>query len=186
MTELHLRGPALLITVGPAASGKSTLLRRLHGLGVVDLVVSTDAVRASLGLHPAETDRTYAETRRRVSLGLEAGLVVAADATNLRRSDRDAWRRIAHAASASLGAVRVGAGLTVGDLLARDAGRDRHVPVDAIRDHLERFATTASVERLAAEGLAFVDAAARISRCASGCGDHREGVAVVPRMAAVA
>lgn len=186
MTELHLRGPALLITVGPAASGKSTLLRRLQDLGVLDVVVSTDAVRSSLGLHPAETDRTYAETRRRVSLGLDAGLVVAADATNLRRSDRDAWRRIAHASSASLGAVRIGEGLTVDDLVARDAGRERHVPVDAIHEHVERFATSASVARLAAEGLAFVDAGARISRCASACADHREGVAVVPRVAAVA
>ena len=180
--ELHLRGPALLITVGPAASGKSTLLRRLRADGVVDEVVSTDAVRAELGLPAAETERTYAETRRRVSSGLAAGRVIAADATNLRPSDRHGWRRVARAASASLAAVRIGADLTLDDLLARDAGRDRHVPADAIREHLERFATTASAEVLSSEGLVFVDAGRPIVRCPAGCTSHGADVAVVDRL----
>ena len=180
MGELHLRGPALLITVGPAASGKSTFLRGLHDRGLVDRVVSTDAVRAELGVHPAETERTYVESRRRVSEALGAGLVVAADATNLRPSDRHGWRRIARAASASLAAVRVGQGLTVADLLDRDAARQRHVPADAIREHLERFATSASPEVLASEGLAFIEAGEPIVRCGEDCTAHGIGTAVVP------
>lgn len=183
MSELHLRGPALLITVGPAASGKSTLLRRLQAQGTVDVVVSTDAVRAELGLPPAETERTYTETRQRVSEGLVAGRIVAADATNLRPSDRHNWRRIALAARAALCAVRIGADLTLDDLLTRDARRDRHVPADAIREHIERFTTSASPEQLASEGLPFVDAGAPIVRCTPGCPAHVADVAVVDRAA---
>ena len=85
------RAPSLVLTVGPAASGKSTLLRALVADGVVDRVVSTDAVRAELGLPPAETDTTYATTRGRVREALRAGQVVAVDATNVRSSDRAAW-----------------------------------------------------------------------------------------------
>lgn len=173
----------LLITVGPAASGKSTFLRRLQDLGVVDTVVSTDAVRAELALHPAETERTYTETRRRVSEGLDAGRVVAADATNLRPSDRHAWRRVARAARAPLAAVRIGAELSLEDLVARDAGRNRHVPTDAIREHLERFRTEASAGVLDSEGLVFVDATAPIVRCPDACTAHGAGAAVVERVA---
>lgn len=186
MTELHLRGPALLISVGPAASGKSTVLRRLQTLGVVDLVVSTDVIRADLGLAPTETDRTYAEARRRVRLALEAGLVVASDATNLRTSDRAAWRAIAETVGAGLAAIRIGDGLTVDDLVARDAGRVRHVPARAIRQHVAQFQTEASVEVLAAEGLTFVSDADRVTRCASSCRDHTVAAAVVDRALAVA
>lgn len=182
LVELHLRGPVLLITVGPAASGKSTFLRRLRDHGVVDTIVSTDAVRAELALHPAETERTYAETRRRVSEGLDVGRVVAADATNLRPSDRHAWLRVARAARAPLAAVRIGAELTLDDLVARDAGRDRHVPIDAIGEHLERFRTEASAEVLDSEGLTFVDASAPIVRCPEACTAHGAGAAVLDRV----
>jgi predicted kinase len=181
VTELHLRGPALLITVGPAASGKSTLLGRLHGLGVVDVVVSTDAIRAALGLADTETERTYAEARRRVRLGLEAGLVVASDATNLRPADRAAWRAIADTARSGLAAIRLGDDLTVDDLVARDAGRARHVPAAAIREHLAQLRTDATPEVLRGEGLAFVAAGDRVTRCASGCGRHGAPTAVVER-----
>lgn len=184
MAELHLRGPALLLTVGPAASGKSTLLRRLHGLGTVDSVVSTDEVRAELGLHPAEIDRTYGEARRRVSDGLDDGLVVAVDATNLRPSDRHAWRRVARASRATLAAVRIGDHLSLEDLLARDAGRQRHVPTEAIREHLERFRTEASAEVLHAEGLIFVDADTPIVRCPETCTGHWASAAILDRVTA--
>jgi len=163
VTTLHLRGPSLLLTIGPAACGKSTVLGDLRRRGVVDLVISTDAIRADLGLAPTETARAYDEAYRRATVGMLAGLVVAADATNLRVSDRVAWRAVAARCDGSVGAIRLGDDLTLDDLVARDAGRDRHVPVDALREHLERFRRDASLPVLAAEGLPVATHAADVN-----------------------
>lgn len=152
----HLDGPALVLTVGPAAAGKSTLLRRLIHDGVVDAVVSTDAVRAELGLAPAETDRTYATARARVRAHLDAGRVVAVDATNVRARDRAAWRAIAAGTGAATVAMRVGVGLDLEQLLVRDAGRDRHVPADVIADQLA-LAAASGPDVLRAEGFTVID-----------------------------
>ncbi len=91
----ELAGPALLLTVGPAASGKSTILGRLVAAGVVDQVVSTDVVRAELGLAPDDTETAYSVARRRVRAALAIGQVVAVDATNVRSRDRAAWLGVA-------------------------------------------------------------------------------------------
>lgn len=147
----QLDGPALVLTVGPAASGKSTLLRQLVGARVVDLVVSTDAVRAELGLAPDETTTTYATARDRVRQALVDGRVVAVDATNVRPGDRMAWLEVASSVGAACVAVRVGVGLDLEQLLVRDAGRDRHVPAAAIRDQLA-LAARCTPAALAAEG----------------------------------
>lgn len=157
MEQVEIQGPCLVLTVGPAASGKSTILRRLEAEGVIDEVVSTDAIRAELDLAPAETNRTYATARRRVRALLGAGKVVAVDATNVRTQDRLAWQTIANRAGAEAVALRVGLGLDLEQLLARDAGRDRHVPADAIALQL-RLAATSSPDVLEVEGFTVVDA----------------------------
>lgn len=183
-SDLHLRAPALVVAVGPAAAGKSTLLRRLAGLGVVDLVVSTDELRAELGLAPDEHEVTYAHAHRRVRDGLRAGLLVAADATNVRPSDRAAWIRTAHEAGVeTVAALRVGVDATVGQLVAADRGRSRHVPPGVIAAQLERAAASGP-EALRAEGLLPVDTReVRFVRCGSACGLHDGAVAVVPAAA---
>lgn len=152
MLRVHeLAGPALLLTVGPAASGKSTLLRSLVAAGVVDAVVSTDAVRAELGLGPDETTATYRAARDRVRAALAEGLVVAVDATNVRRRDRSAWLAVASETGASAHAVRVGVDLDLDQLLVRDAGRDRHVPRDVIAGQFA-MARAITPESLTGEG----------------------------------
>lgn len=155
MRVRDLAGPALLLTVGPAASGKSTLLRKLVAAGVVDAVVSTDAVRAELGLAPDETTATYRAARDRVRAALGEGLVVAVDATNVRRRDRSAWLAVASDGGAPAHAVRVGVDLDLDQLLARDAGRDRHVPRDAIAGQFA-MARAITPESLAGEGFTVV------------------------------
>ena len=152
----HVEGPTLLVTVGPAASGKSTLLRGLVTDGVVDAVVSTDRLRAELDLAPDEIDRTYATARRRVRDLLDDGLVVAVDATNVRATDRASWLAVAARSRAVPVAVRVGVGLDLEQLLVRDAGRDRHVPARVIRHQLTRAARTTPAV-LVAEGFTVVD-----------------------------
>lgn len=154
----QLHGPSVVLTVGAAASGKSTLLRDLHERGVVDRTVSTDAIRAELGLAPDETTTAYAQAQVRVTAALRAGEVVAVDATNVRRRDRARWLAVAAAVGATPVAVRVGVGLDLEQLRVRDAGRDRHVPPDVIADQL-RLARASTPEVLAGEGFTVVDAA---------------------------
>lgn len=156
MQAHELDGPALLLTVGPAASGKSTLLRNLLAAGVVDRIVSTDAVRAELGLAPDETATTYEHTRERVRAALAEGLVAAVDATNVRRRDRAAWMAVAISSGATACAVRVGVGLDLEQLLVRDEGRERHVPKDAIAGQLA-MARAITPEVLRGEGFTVVD-----------------------------
>lgn len=158
MAQVHeLEGPAVLLTVGPAASGKSTLLSRLSGIGVVDGIVSTDAVRAELGLGPEETTTTYATARARVRAGLTAGCLMAVDATNVRARDRADWLAVAITCGARAYAIRVGVGLDLEQLLVRDGGRDRHVPRDVIAGQLA-MARAITPEVLAGEGFTVVSA----------------------------
>lgn len=156
MDHVAIEGPCLVLTVGPAASGKSTLLRTLVANGVVDAVISTDAIRAELGLAPAETATTYATARGRVRELLVAGCVVAVDATNVRAEDRAAWCGIADTVDAATVALRVGGGLDLEQLLVRDAGRDRHVPADAITEQLA-LAAASGPDVLRDEGFQVVD-----------------------------
>lgn len=157
-TSLPHSGPALVLAVGPAASGKSTLLRRLLDDGVLDAVVATDRVRAELDLAPDETATAYRVARERVAAALADGAVVAVDATGLRVEDRAAWQDLARSCGATASvALRVGAGLGLAELLARDASRDRHVPPDAIAEHLAQFRASGP-DVLAAEGWTVVDA----------------------------
>jgi predicted kinase len=151
-------GPALVLTVGPAASGKSTLLHELAAAGVVDATVSTDAVRAGLGLAPDETEMTYATVRGRVHELLAARRVVAVDATNVRAADRAVWLALARQHRATPVALRVGVGLDLEQLLVRDAARDRHVPAAVIAGQLA-LAAASGPAVLRAEGFTVIDAA---------------------------
>lgn len=182
---IHLDGPVLVVAVGPAASGKSTVLRRLHGTGVIDRVVSTDAIRAEHGLHPAETTRTYQLAHARLRGALAAGEVVAVDATNVRQSDRATMLEVAGEHPAV--ALRVGAGLDLAELVRRDAGRDRHVPHEALASKLAEFQTEAALEVLRGEPFAAVVAAEEVgalARCAAcTCADVTRVGARVPAIA---
>jgi uncharacterized protein len=106
-----LTRPALIVTMGPPASGKTTVARALAGrLGLLHL--SSDVTRKELaGLRPSEhrpdafgaglyrpemTQRTYATLRRRAALALCRGRSVVLDATYGRADEREALRRLAH------------------------------------------------------------------------------------------
>lgn len=157
MPASQRRGPVLLLTVGPAASGKSTHLTRMLADGALDEVVSTDVIRAELGLAPDETEAAYREARRRVAAALRAGRAVAVDATNVRPRDRARWQRLARGVGpVPVVALRTGDGLDVEALLRRDAGRERHVPAAAIAQQVDLYRRTASPAQLLAEGFATV------------------------------
>lgn len=151
-TRLPAHGPCLVVAVGPAASGKSTLLHALVRGGDVDEMVDTDLIRAEFGLGPAERERTYALTEQRVRDLLLRDRRVALDATNLTTDKRDRWYRAAKETGASVVLVAMPV-LDLEELAARDAGRDRHVPVDVIAEMHEqqRNEATMSVLRYEAE-----------------------------------
>lgn len=169
LPQLHVAGPLALIAVGPAASGKSTVLNALISRGVVDEVVSTDAIRAELGLAPAETATAYAVADARLRGGLEAGKVVAVDSTNVTRAARERLAEVVGPYARV--AMRVGGGLSIEELVRRDAGRDRHVPVHALVQKLREFESQSRVRDLRAEGFVEVlmpETADRLVRC-HGC-----------------
>lgn len=144
-------GPCLVVAVGPAASGKSTLLRALLAAGDVDELVDTDVVRAEHGLGAAERERTYALTEQRVRRHLLDDLRVALDATNLTTDTRDRWYRAAKETGATVALVAMPV-LDLGELTARDAARDRHVPEDVIALMHEQQRNEATVSVLRYEG----------------------------------
>lgn len=102
--------PLLAVTMGPPASGKSTVARALASrLGLVQ--ISSDTVRKQLaGLRPTErgeraidtgiyapemTRKTYATLRRRAARWLRLGRSVVLDATYGQAAERDRLRRLA-------------------------------------------------------------------------------------------
>jgi uncharacterized protein len=122
-----LPGPALIVTMGLPASGKTSLARALASrLGLVHL--SSDLLRKELaGRRPTEhrreafgaglyaaaaTRRTYATLRRRAAHWLGRGRSVVLDATYGRAAERAAVRRLA---------TRLGARLVVFHCRADDA-----------------------------------------------------------------
>lgn len=87
--------PSLTLLAGLPGSGKSTLARRLAALGAV--VVSLDAIRTDLGdVNDQSRNRdVLAIAQMRVEAALLDGQWVVLDATNLRRSWRQRWERLA-------------------------------------------------------------------------------------------
>lgn len=138
-------GRRLLLPVGPAACGKSRLLDHLVTLGMLDAVVSTDALREEHGLAPAERDATY--TLAEAAVASSTG-TVALDATNLVPSHRQRWYALA--ARCAIDTVVLGRmpDVPLETLIARDAARTRHVPTEVIE---EMHATVPSLTELLRE-----------------------------------
>lgn len=95
-------GPAVIACAGLAGTGKSTLA---HALGAATgfRIVSSDVVRkrdaaGSVCYTPAARAAVYGALLREVEAALAAGEAVIADATFIRRADRDALRAAARAA----------------------------------------------------------------------------------------
>jgi predicted kinase len=154
--------PALVVLVGAAGAGKSTLAARLFDPSDV---VSSDALRASLGGDPADprTTRTaFGILPREVARRLSAGHLVVVDATNVDRAARIQLVRLARVAGAP--AVAIALALAPDEVHRRNAARPgRIVPRDVVDRHLDRLARTDPAD-LAATMLAEGFAAAYVAR----------------------
>ena len=153
---IPLAVPGLVVLIGAAGAGKSTLAARLFA--PVD-ILSSDALRAAISGDAADQRATrpaFAILHREARRRLADDRLVVVDATNVESSARRPLIRLAAAAGVPATAIAIAA--SPADVHARNAARaGRVVPVEVVDRHLAglaRLGTTAGqiVDRLRSEG----------------------------------
>jgi protein phosphatase len=148
--------PGLVVLVGAAGAGKSTLAARLFAPAEI---VSSDDVRGWLTGDPADQRATrlaFSVLHREVRRRLAAGGLAVVDATNVQGSARSALLRIARVAGAHATAIVVRT--SPAEVHARNGARiGRVVPPDVVDRHLAALDAlgpdpASIVARLVAEG----------------------------------
>jgi predicted kinase len=150
---LHVPEPSLVVMIGAAGSGKTTLAARLFG---PDEIVSSDELRAVISGDPGDQRATrpaFAMLHREVGRRLAAGRLVVVDATSIQRAARLALLRVA--AVSGVGAAAVVLALPDEVVRARNEARvGRRVPPDVVEEHLRKVARlVGSSDRVAQETL---------------------------------
>ncbi len=135
MPVIAIEDPSLVVLVGAAGAGKSTLAARLF---TAEEILSSDAFRASVGRgesDQAATPTAFAALHRALDRRLVAGRLSVVDATNVERHARIALVRRARAARVA--AVAIVLDLSPRLVLARNAARpERIVDPAVVRRHL--------------------------------------------------
>jgi protein phosphatase len=155
--ELEVGRPGLVVLIGAAGVGKTTLAARLFA---ADDVVSSDELRAAVSGDAADqraTRRAFAILHREVARRLAANRFVVVDATSVERASRRALLTLA--AAARVPAVALLLALPAELVRARNGSRrGRPVPPDVVERHLARVAhltsggSAAAVDALLGEG----------------------------------
>jgi len=150
--------PGLVVLIGAAGAGKSTLAGRLFEPGEI---LSSDLLREVLSGDPADQRATrpaFAILHREVRARLANGRLVVVDATNVTAPARASLRRLA--GKAGVPAIAIVVAPPAVDVHARNASRSgRVVPVEIVDRHLAALrglgSSTATIAAaLAAEGFA--------------------------------
>lgn len=144
--ETGTKKKALVILVGPPASGKSTWGKKFAAEN--DLTyVSTDAIRAELGTGEGDQNvsaSAFATARGRVSAALGAGKSAMIDATSVTRKARRDWINLGRGHAAYI--ISVAFEIPRNELLRRDARRERHVGPEIIDRFLNKYERPSDTE----------------------------------------
>jgi predicted kinase len=130
---------ALVILVGPPASGKTTWGKEFACKNNM-VYVSTDAIRAEVG--SGEGDQTVSAAaffiaKKRIAAALTNGKNAMIDATSVNRKSRKDWIDIAKTAGAYI--IAVAFEVPKAELLKRDAQRERHVGEEVIDRFISKY-----------------------------------------------
>jgi protein phosphatase len=152
---LRIPDPSLVVLVGAAGAGKSTLAARHFGPSEI---LSSDAYREAVSDDAADQRATrpaFAMLHRELDRRLAARLLVVVDATNVESAARRAL--VSRAAAARIPAVAIVLALPAALVAARNTGRTGRVVDQSVVDrHLRRLETALADDRLRREGFAAV------------------------------
>ena len=137
---------ALIILVGPPASGKSTWGREFAKKNNV-MYVSTDTIRGEIG--KGEDDQSvspqaFTIAKQRVSQALSQGKHAMIDATSVNTKSRKDWVTIGREHDAYIIAVTFE--VSTAELYRRDAQRPRHVGREVIDRFFNKYERPAQSE----------------------------------------
>jgi predicted kinase len=150
MSSVAIVDPCLVVLVGPAGAGKSTLASRHFA---PDEVLSSDGLRAVVSGDPADQSASgaaFAILHRELAKRLAAGRLTVVDATNLRAEHRRPL--LARAAAATVPAAAIVLDLPPDVVRARNRGRSRVVDDDVVERQLGWLRLTVDGGRLEVEG----------------------------------
>ncbi len=139
---------ALIILVGPPASGKSTWGKEFASENNV-VYVSTDSIRAEIGTGEADQNVSAAAfgiARQRVSQALSQGKHAMIDATSVDHKSRKNWINIGKGHGAYI--ITVAFEVPKEELYRRDAQRPRHVGKEIIDRFLGKYQRPDETERI--------------------------------------
>lgn len=137
---------ALVILVGPPASGKTTWGKEFARKNNM-VYISTDSIRAEVG--SGEGDQTvsaaaFSIAKKRITEALTNGKNAMIDATSVNRKSRKDWIDIARTAGAYVIAVTFE--VSRAELLKRDAQRERHVGEEVIDRFISKYSRPDTTE----------------------------------------
>lgn len=145
--------PALIVLIGAAGSGKTTLAARLFG-GDSRAILSSDAFRAAVAGDEADqrvTRTAFAILHRELERRLTARRTTVVDATNVTAFARRALVR--RAAAHDIPSIALVLDLESRVVLSRNAGRaGRVVPAEAVLRQLADLGRSLAPGRLDSEG----------------------------------
>lgn len=150
MPPIVIADPSLVVLIGAAGAGKSTLAARLFR---PDEIVSSDALRAAIAGDEADqrvSGIVFRALHRTLGRRLANGQLTVVDATNAER----AFRRplLARARAAGLPSTAIVLDLHPAIVVEQNAGRARVVDGDVIERHLAAVRRTVDRDVLGLEG----------------------------------
>ena len=155
MPVVTIPDPSLVVLIGPAGAGKSTLAARHFA---PDEILSSDAFRQAIAGDAAEQRATrpaFAALHRALTRRLAAGRLSVVDATNVERHARQALLR--RAAIAGVPSVAIVVDLPPAVVHARNAARNgRVVHPEVVEVHLALLRAALAGGALLREGWAEV------------------------------